>query len=70
MTLLTAKDAAARLHISPALICRYCRAGRLGTWDEWGRRWSITEEELAAFSAKPRPVGNKTGRARRKVEKK
>lgn len=66
MTLLTASQAARRLGITPALVCRYCRQGRLG--QRIGHQWLITEDELTAFAAIPRTVGNRTGRARRKVE--
>lgn len=54
--LYTPDEAAALLNISPALVRRYCRQGRLGKL--LGGRWFITPADLARFKAAPRKSGN------------
>jgi len=56
VTSYTADEAAKKLNITPALVRRYCRQGRLGKWV--GNRWLITPEELKKFKVQPRKVGN------------
>jgi excisionase family DNA binding protein len=54
--LLTPEQAAGLLGISPALIRRYCRQGRLGK--HIGGRWLISLDDLERFKEKPRRAGN------------
>jgi excisionase family DNA binding protein len=48
-------DAAELLGISPGLVRRYCRQGRLGS--RHGRDYRITAEQLAEFAKLDRPRG-------------
>jgi len=62
MNLLSIPEAAERLGLSPSLVRRYCRQGRLG--QRVGGRWVISEIELVRFDKEPRPVGYPKGRPR------
>jgi len=63
MKLLSVTEAADRLHVSPALIRRYCQRGLLG--QKAGATWAIGEDELAAFAAVPRKRGRPAGEPRK-----
>lgn len=52
--LLTVKEVAARLNLTPVRVRMLIKAGRLPA-QKVGRDWLITERALNAFS--PRPVG-------------
>ena len=54
--LLTPTDVAERLELTPTVIRKYCRQGRLGV--KVGDQWLITEEEFRFFVKIPRPVGS------------
>lgn len=54
--LYTPEQAALVLGISPTLVRRYCRQGRLG--QSIGGHWLITPDDLQRFQAKPRKSGN------------
>ena len=64
MKLLSVTEAARILSVSPALVRRYCQRGRLPATKVGGAGWVIDEAALAAFAARPRPVGNKSGKPR------
>jgi excisionase family DNA binding protein len=53
--MLTPEQAARRLGVTPALIRRYCKQGRLG--QKIGGRWQIHPKDLERFAQEPRPVG-------------
>ena len=64
---MTAAQAAARLHLSPATVRRYCWAGLLPAVHH-GRDWWIEEADLAAFiTARQTAPPPKRGRPRRKA---
>ena len=53
--LLTIKEAAKELGVSPRRINQFCKEGRIGKQYSW--QWLITREELEAFKKLPRPEG-------------
>lgn len=55
-------QAALLLGVSTALLRKFCQQGRLGS--KVGGRWVITDAELNAFNAIPRPPGYPKGRPR------
>jgi excisionase family DNA binding protein len=55
MHLLSIPQAAERLGVTPSLVRRWCRAGRLGT--KVGTPWVITEAELRVFAKTRRGPG-------------
>ena len=61
--LITTHDAAHRLGITPGLVCRYCRDGRIAAV-KVGRDWLIDGDRLHEFKANP--VGYPAGRQRNK----
>lgn len=63
MELLSIPEAAARLHLSTALLRRYCQQGRLGV--KVGGRYVIPAAELEAFARQPRPTGYPKGKPRK-----
>lgn len=50
--MLTVKDAAGILGLSPTQVRRLCEQGRFG--ERVGRDWVITQEELDAYHPRPR----------------
>ena len=62
-TLLSVAQAAERLDLSPSLIRRYCRQGRLGV--RVGGRWVIPSDHLEQFVKEPRSIGYPKGRPRK-----
>ena len=56
--LITTTEAATRLGITPGLVCRYCRSGRI-TAVKVGRDWLIDADALRTW--KPNPVGYPAG---------
>lgn len=52
----TTDEVAKELNVTPALVRRYCRQGRLGKFI-YGR-WLISPDELERFKQQPRKVGN------------
>lgn len=61
---LTTQDAAARLGITPGLVAKYIRQGRLRA-TRFGRDWKIEAEDLEQFAATERPKGWPKGRPRK-----
>ena len=61
MNLITTTAAAAKLGITPGLVCRYCRSGKIHAV-KVGRDWLIDADRLHEFTANP--VGYPAGRAR------
>jgi excisionase family DNA binding protein len=61
--LLSVAQAAERLGLSPSLIRRYCRQGRLGV--RVGGRWVISSDHLEQFVKEPRSIGYPKGRPRK-----
>jgi hypothetical protein len=53
--LLTPAQAAAELNLTPRIIRRYCKQGRLG--QKIGGRYIITRADLERFRNEPRKVG-------------
>ena len=58
--LVSAADAAKRLGVTPGLIARYIKQGRLRAERFGGRVWMIDAASLDEFVSKPRKVGNPT----------
>ncbi len=58
---LTVDQVAARLNLHPTRIRQFCQEGRLGKYDEFARRWIITEAELKRFTRRQRPTGRPRG---------
>lgn len=61
MNFITTTEAAAKLRITPSLVARYCRAGKIAAV-KVGRDWLIDGDALRTW--KPNPVGYPAGRAR------
>jgi len=59
MNYITTNEAAARLGITPGLVCRYCRSGRIAAIKP-GRDWLIDSDRLREYQPNPvgRPVEN------------
>jgi excisionase family DNA binding protein len=53
--LLTVKEAAKELDVSPRRVHQFCKSGRLGK--QYGWQWLITREELEEFKKIPRTQG-------------
>ena len=53
----TTDEAARKLKLDTASVCRYCRLGRIKA-RRIGRSWIITKTALEEFKAEPREVGN------------
>ena len=62
MNLITTHAAAHRLGITPGLVCRYCRDGRIHAV-KVGRDWLIDADRLREFKANP--VGYPAGKSRK-----
>jgi len=54
--LLNVAQAAEELGLSPVMMRRYCKEGRIDA-KKVGALWVITREALEAFKKTPRPVG-------------
>jgi excisionase family DNA binding protein len=55
MELLTVKQAAKELGLSPGRVRQFCQQGRIGTLYGW--QWLISREELDKFKEIERPAG-------------
>ncbi len=54
--LLTISEAAQRLGLSAAMVRRYCAEGKL-QGQKVGRDWTIRQQDVEIFAAKPRRIG-------------
>ena len=55
--MLTATQAAEKLGVTPGLVARWCRDGRLKAEKIADVVWLIREDDLAEFAKIPRPTG-------------
>lgn len=62
MDLYNINQAARMLGLSPSILRRYCRQGRLG--QKVGKSWIISSSDLEQFVKEPRRVGYPKGRPR------
>lgn len=58
--MLSVKQVADQLNVTPALVRRYCEQGRLKA-EKVGRDWVIDQKAVNAFVRKPRNVGRPKG---------
>lgn len=65
----TVEEAAENLGISPGLVSTYCKTKKLRA-RRVGKMWFISDDDLAAFSKEPRPVGNPNFLRRKAIAKK
>lgn len=53
--LMTVKEAAQVLGVTPIRVRQFCTEGRLGR--RFGNRWAITKDEVRKFKKRDRPTG-------------
>lgn len=65
--MLTTKQAAKLLGVTPQMVARYVRSGLLFA-EKFGRDWSFEEKNVRQFTARDpgRPLGAKDGKPRKK----